>query len=261
MMALFREGGRQAALALALLVFLLTLGLVAPSQGFSDTYPIVSPYAELSAAWWQWGILEPWATNPITDTSGANASRNQVGGVWFLAGTYVGPVTRYVTISSDKLVFFPVVEIMWTNGPIGHPLGDVLPEAETKEFVYNWINDNITSYSCKLDGNDIPIVRSQSQAFTLTVPSDDNIWNGPPDYLYPAGYYGPCVIDGYWSELMPNTYSGFHTLHFTAYGTYMDQPFSQDVTYVINFTPLPGTLLLMASGILGILGWAKKRQA
>ena len=65
-------------LAVALLVLVMGLHLATPTQGHSNTFPYVSPEAELSAAWWQWAVIEPWATNPIADATGVNASKNRL---------------------------------------------------------------------------------------------------------------------------------------------------------------------------------------
>ena len=65
MMTKLKKGGRQAGLVAVLLVMVIGLPLAIPNMAHSNSYPIVSPYAELSAAWWQWALTEPAATNPM----------------------------------------------------------------------------------------------------------------------------------------------------------------------------------------------------
>ncbi len=89
------------------------------------------------------------------------------------------------------------------------------------------------------------------QTITLTLFSDNNVFGGYPNA--PAGYYAPSVSDGYWAMLSPLK-QGKHTLKFGD-GAW------QDVTYNINITPLPGTLLLLGSGLLGLAGWRRFRKS
>ncbi len=69
-------------------------------------YPYESPSAEYSAAWWQWMMKEPQSTNPGYDPTGKNAGLNQAGPFWYLAGSYVGTVTRTINLPSINLYFF-----------------------------------------------------------------------------------------------------------------------------------------------------------
>jgi hypothetical protein len=256
MTAKSKEGGRRAVLAVVL-GLILGLGLLAPKQVLStDAYPIVSPYAELSAAWWQWVSLEPPATNPGNDTSGIYAGLHQTGDTWFLAGAFGGvpqPVTRTVTIPSNKELFFPVVNVGWFMGPIGNPLGDIYTEEEMRSGLFDAINGFIGKVSCTVDGVDVPLYRTQSPAFTLTLYSDDNIFGGPANDA-PAGYFYPTVSDGFWALLDPLSV-GSHTIHFTA-----TDGWTQDVTYNINVVPLPGTMLLLGTGLLGLIGFGLRRS-
>src|SRR6266511_3225829 len=87
-------------LALGLLILIAGLGVLMPptAHGDDDDRVVVPPtspathrlYQELSARWWQWAVIEPNATSPLTDTTGEDQSRNQSGDVWFLAGTLGG---------------------------------------------------------------------------------------------------------------------------------------------------------------------------
>src|SRR5574341_1319356 len=80
----------------------LLVGLLAPAtMGFAQGNPnpgVLPPrataygmtYGEWSARWWQWGLGQPAATNPIDDPTGAFCDVGQSGPVWFLAGTFGG---------------------------------------------------------------------------------------------------------------------------------------------------------------------------
>src|SRR5262245_6054417 len=75
----------------------------------------------LSAEWWQWALGQPAVdvnganTNPVVDSTGKFALAGQEKGIGpgnkyvFLAGSFGGDVTRDVTISSKKSIFFPAI--------------------------------------------------------------------------------------------------------------------------------------------------------
>src|SRR5262249_3950679 len=86
--------------------------------------PFGSTYEEWSARWWQWVLSIPAATNPLNDTTGAQCAQEQTGKVWFLAGTFVGAVTRTCSLPQGKAVFFPIV-----NATFGAAVGDCEPTA------------------------------------------------------------------------------------------------------------------------------------
>jgi hypothetical protein len=51
-------------------------------------------YQKLAAAWWNWALQFPEATNPVVDATGEFCHLGQEGLVWFLAGTFGGAATR-----------------------------------------------------------------------------------------------------------------------------------------------------------------------
>jgi hypothetical protein len=74
-------------------------------------------YGEWSARWWQWLLSIPAATNPNSDTTGANCAQEQAGPVWFLAGTFGGSaVTRSCTVPAGKALFFPILNSIFGAG-------------------------------------------------------------------------------------------------------------------------------------------------
>ena len=102
--------------------------LAAPRVNAKSNENLVAPpdanyaglsYGEWGAAWWQHMFSIPAATNPMLDTTGANALIDQSGPVYFLAGTFGGgEATRTVTIPSGKALFFPIVNGCYDNGGI-----------------------------------------------------------------------------------------------------------------------------------------------
>jgi hypothetical protein len=61
--------------------------------------------------------------HPISDTSGKHAGRKQPIDVFFLAGTFGGPVTRACSVPSGRPVIFPLIN-MWLSANRGMPLLD-----------------------------------------------------------------------------------------------------------------------------------------
>ncbi len=235
--------------AVVLLVLVIGFHLTTPPQAYSTNgFPIVSPYAELSAAYWQWAVIEPSASNPLTDTTGNFAGRNQSGPVWFLGGSVIGPVTRTVSIPNDKSIFFPVVTIAWANGneaAVGPPWNIAIDDELTgRTIIFDFINQT-TNLVCKLNDVDIPFVRTQSPTFNIPL-APDNIFG------VPAGDWDLSWADGYYALLSPLAV-GNYTLHFAAADSY-----PQDVTYNITIVPVPGTLPLLGSGLLGLVRFRRK---
>src|SRR5689334_13848285 len=98
-------------LGLACILAVPALGQNANPRVFPPgSMPSGSSYAEWSGKWWRWALDTTVADSPLLDTSGANCSKGQSGGVWFLAGTMgaTGPVTRSCNVPAGKSLFFPV---------------------------------------------------------------------------------------------------------------------------------------------------------
>jgi hypothetical protein len=67
-----------------------------------DSNAYGNTYGEWSARWIQWLLSIPMAINPAFDNTGANCGQGQAGPVWFLAGTFGGPVKRACTVPPGK---------------------------------------------------------------------------------------------------------------------------------------------------------------
>ncbi|MBO0922173.1 hypothetical protein J1G42_15215 [Cellulomonas sp. zg-ZUI222] len=86
-------------------------------------YPTGSP-EDLAARWLRWVAGQDWATSPVADLNGEHAGRDQPDDVWFLAGTFGGPVQRDCTVPAGRPLYGPAVN-MWGPAGDGPPvLGD-----------------------------------------------------------------------------------------------------------------------------------------
>jgi len=215
--------------------------------GADSNPPVIPPtshaygksYEEWSAAWLQWAMSIPAASNPILDNTGAYSSVGQSGKVWFLAGTTgsgaVPPVVRTITIPSGTPLFFPIVNYFWVNTPeYGDPNWSPAQEANARSILAD-IVDTATGFSLKIDGHSIKNLydfRFQSTVAKCTIPplAADNLFGAD---LVNNPYY--CVADGYWVMVHPLPV-GSHEIHFTG-GFTAFPPFSLDVTYKITVKP------------------------
>jgi hypothetical protein len=249
------------AAVLVLLVAGMGLQLAMPNQAYSNGFPALTDYAGWSAVWWQWALPIPTPINPLLDDH--NTAVNQAGPVWFLAGNWdTGSANRNVIIPADKYIFFPIVNTFAGNDP---PAANTPHETveHWRTVVFNIMQPFGSNLFCELDGDAVvlnpktPIVRTQSPTFDFILP-EDNIFG--TNIYGPGNVYTDNVSDGYW-VMLPPLPQGFHTLHFAASPCPPDpNSFSQNITYDINVVPLPGTLLLLGSGLLGLVGFGWRRS-
>jgi hypothetical protein len=193
-------------------------------------------YGSLTAQWWQWVYAQPAVdvggtnTNPLLDSTGANARVGQENGIgpgnkyFFLTGTFGGEVSRTVTVPGGKALFFPILNYEADNA-VDPPTNFGVPElkALAKATI-----DKTTAKSAKFDGQDVPIFRSTSPTFNYTMPDQNSIYayfglTGPQF----QGRIKPAVADGYWAYIPPPP-PGPHTLEFNSANS---DGFSLHVTY------------------------------
>jgi hypothetical protein len=169
-------------------------------------------YANLTALWWQWVLVQPALdiggtnTNPVLDTTGAYALSGQEDGIGpggkyiFLAGTFGGEAKRTVTVPAGKALFFPMatLEVDNANDP---PTDSTVPQlvAKVKAAI-----DAFIGYYARLDGKDLEVFRTTSPVFSYTVPDENSIYDyfgmvGPQF----EGWIKPAVSDGYWAVIPP----------------------------------------------------------
>lgn len=222
-----------------------TIRIVEPGTTFFER-----SYNRLAGQWWNWALKEPDATSPLTDTSGEDCARNQVGPVWFLAGTFFGPaVERSCTVPAGKAIFFPFANTVSvhpdnTKGDVSNRctfsgrydlstiagrLGGVRCDANDdligdeisgNDVVYRFVNlkvtidDLRTPVSPDVRVSDPYAYRAQSQpgGYTQYIPPGSVL----TELLgVNAGPRYPAVADGYWIFLKPLPV-GQYTIHFEA---------------------------------------------
>jgi hypothetical protein len=271
-------GAVTLALMLALSANLVWANSVQVSPSNSNPYGM--DYGQWGAAWWQWVVLSTPDNHVLYDTTGQFAHNNQPvdGSVFFLGGTYTGTaVTRNVTVSAGKAFFFPIFNWL-LSFPEDVPAAYRTSEAAAEGFIRDTLDTalkiggdylaNDAGLRVLVDGVDVLDhspgfsfrYRGTSPAFSIyfapdsfTVLKDSS---GITGESYQAGLHYPSVSDGYWVMLGPLDL-GMHEIHILASGNY---GLYQDVTYELNVVPLPSTLLLLGSGLLGLLGIRRSRQ-
>jgi len=214
----------------------LTLVAIGGTVATADT-PIPIPpqhqnYGQLGASWWRWAMAIPASQNPILDQTGANCANGQNGGVWFLAGTTGGSVTRSCTIPSRKAIFFPMVNAN-NDYPCPDPNFQPAPGQSLKDFLTEGVValiDLTTELEADLDGINIPNLFSYRGTSNMYSFAGDTSLTAVFDPCI-TGSQQKAVSDGYWLLLAPLS-RGPHTLHFGGKLTFPDgSTFSTDTTY------------------------------
>ncbi|MFE2722191.1 signal protein [Kitasatospora sp. NPDC059327] len=65
--------------------------------------------AELQHQWWNWAGSTPTERNPVVDPDGRDCAEGQPEGIWMLAGTFGGTVTRTCAVPAGIPILFPLV--------------------------------------------------------------------------------------------------------------------------------------------------------
>ena len=158
----------------------------------ADSRPFGRTCAEWTAEWWKWALSIPKSRNPIVDQSGKNCANNQAGPVWFLAGTLGGPTERSCTISSEKGILFPIINIECSFAEGGGATDEEL-SARAKFEMDQIINMHATINGIRFDN--LKEWRFQSPVFSVTLPYN-NILGLPAQTTR-------MVSEGYWLFLKP----------------------------------------------------------
>jgi hypothetical protein len=169
----------------------------------SDETPFGKTWEEWTAEWWNWCLSVPKDQNPITDTTGEFANRNQRGPVWFLAGTFGGMAERICEIPAGKAILFPIS----TNETSYAECPNFKTEAELRAFAKADI-DQVKTLMATVDGQRLPdsdLRRLRSPIFELNLP-EENVMGVPQGNTKSAS-------DGYWVFLKPLPV-GRHQIHF-----------------------------------------------
>jgi len=196
-------------------------------------------YGDWGAAWWQWALRNPIDNNALNDDTGAKAGVDQLGKVWFLAGTinqtpsetdpsvYIGVADRTCTVPVGKMIFFPIV-----NTECSTAEGNGTTEAELAAMCDFYVQ-HAAGLKVTVDGRalrNLTAYRGTSSMYPLWWPSDPVLTM--PAITEPTA----SVSDGFWIMLAPLS-AGEHVLHwegnmtFTQAADGFDGVFAQDITY------------------------------
>lgn len=199
--------------------------LIAPIK----SNPVGQSYGNWAATWWKWVLGIPAPVNPLTEKTGEFCAQGQVGQVWFLAGSLVGPADRSCTVPTGKALFFPLINFIY-----GAFLNDP-PDTRTDEFLRAAGRCTEPAYiSASIDGSPVPNPAdfftgpsgSQSPLFTVQLPPD-NLF-GLDEATAPRLQLSPSAEQGYYLFVRPLS-AGKHTIRWTASGCTSGN--SQDITY------------------------------
>jgi len=204
----------------------------------------------LGAEWQEWALSIPTAVNPQLGGDSGNPSMDyatagkcfvgQRGGVWFLAGTFLGgTAVRTCQIPSDKLLFFPVVNSVQINTPGICGQGGSISVSDLRSMAAGFINTS-SNLSVDLDSKQVHnLERLQSPVFGVALP-ESNVFDAPCKSAHlgnvPGGIFSPAIDDGFYVLLGPLTPTQ-HILHIHAENS--SQGFTLDVTYHLNVVQSP----------------------
>jgi hypothetical protein len=157
-----------------------------------ESTPYGRSFGEWTAKWWQWILAVPKSDSPLIDHTGKNSAKNQMGPVWFLAGTLQGQAERSCTIPADKSILFPVINVEASVAE-----GDGTTEEELAARA-KFEMDQITDMRAMISGTNLDELkqyRIQSPLFNVTLPADNVL--GPPAQTTKM------ISEGYWLFLKP----------------------------------------------------------
>jgi hypothetical protein len=190
-------------------------------------------YGDWSAAWWQYVLSIPAAANPLNDTTGENCGVEQSSGpVFYLAGSFVGEVTRSCDVPAGKVLFFPIInaECSTVEDPPFFGANEHALRSCAAGFADLIDPDTLAVTVDRRPIRNLRQFRAQSPSFAFTFP--------PPPAENVLGVDGTqsgiSVSDGYWIALEPLS-PGEHELHFE--GKLILGPgdeFPQNVTYLLT---------------------------
>jgi hypothetical protein len=229
----------------------------------SNSNPYGMNYGQWGAEWWQW-VSQGTATNhPLLDTDGTfynnPATNNEPSGdVFFLGGSWVGPVTRNVEVSADKALFFPIF-----NWVLSYPEDVPAANSHTMQAAENFMSKTLNNAIKIGDGyihkeeelvvtvDDVNVIdyshglkqfydnyRGTSEPFNLVFTDNcyevTNDASGITGLPYQPGDHYPSISDGYWVMLAPLK-PGTYEIKIQA-GP--EGSLFQDVTYKLTVDPL-----------------------
>jgi hypothetical protein len=188
----------------------------------------------LGSEWWQWVLSIPSSVNPLLDANGDNCGVGQHGAAWFLAGSWVGPVTRDCDVPHGVPLFFPVINDVNFDTPNQCGQTGPLPSGFYRGLSKAYI-DGAANLSVVLDGKPVSMTRMQSKVFQLALPVDNVFVSAGICADLADGVYSPAVDDGFYVQLNGLTV-GAHLL--VVHAENPSQGATLDMTYNLNVVPV-----------------------
>ena len=204
-------------------------------------------FARWSQRWWQWAYELPATNHPLLDPVGTNAAVGQTDPVWFLGSEFCslyepcdGVATREITIPAGKALFFPLVNVSWTNQECVEP-DTTLTYTELRKLSADTV-EGATDIFLSIDGDvvvDSPtflgaqIYRAQTEEFSYHVPADSLFLQICNDTVVDVDH-DPCAGDGLYVMISPLPV-GTHTIRFG--GAFPSLGFTTDAQSTIHVLP------------------------
>src|SRR5689334_9659060 len=115
-----------------------------------SAYTILSPdstvdgktIAQWTADWWTWYWQHPASSDPTTDPDGRFANVNNMGSMFFIAGTPGGSAERSFSVPAGKPLLIPMVNF-----------SDTLDPKVTENKLNTDFMKSITNLFAEIDGN------------------------------------------------------------------------------------------------------------
>ena len=196
-----------------------------------DEEPFGSTYTSWCEAWVKHIYSTPCDQNPLAISTENRNDPEQVGPVFFLAGTLGGTIERTATISAGQGIFFPVLNYVATY-PCPYAGFKPAPGQSLKDFLMRKAMEMVdqgTLMSVTLDDMRI------TDLLPYRVTTDLFYFNALPDLTCldacVTGELQPGLADGYWIMLRPLV-PGPHKLQYK--GSYPKLGWAIDVTYHLN---------------------------
>lgn len=181
---------------------------------------------QYSITWWQWTYSMPREQSPVRDRTGEFCHVNQQGQVWFLAGGFGSSmISRSCSIPKGKFIFFPVINMISTQGAGGQ----VTCDAVKRSAALN--NDHLIEIAIEIDGQMLP----PTTAYRLKSPQCFDLAGMIPKEQNAPSVY-PAASDGYWIMLRPLK-KGEHSIKFHAQYTRPGGAFgqmAQNISYSLD---------------------------
>lgn len=209
-------------------------GRVEKGEGGLEVVAPGKPYAGVSQAdwgfrWWQWVMTFNFASNPVTDPTGALCGQKQQGPVWFLAGDFGGKMERSCTVPEDKALLVPIYNL-FDDYPCPDPSfkpakGQSLEDFLTKDALSLLGTPSLLDLA--IDGRSVPHPEDYLAVSRLGKFTADLSWLASDPCV--TGKEQEAVSAGWYMILKPG--EGRHDLRIRAEGS---GGFSLDVTYHLN---------------------------